>query len=161
MFLEAEPLPHLICSQPMFIGGVKNEADQHGGTGRVGGSDSGAVFASGQDGAGPYPGRVHGDYRLSPQARDATASGGSTPSAFWPTTWAADLRRGDAGSTDRDLGGIGPDLRQAASAACTRSGGGDGAAWPSSARAGGAHQSAGDERGHDRPGSARGQAASG
>ena len=31
MFPEAEPLPHLICSRPMFIGGVKDEADQHGG----------------------------------------------------------------------------------------------------------------------------------
>jgi hypothetical protein len=29
MLLEAEPLPHLICSRPIFIGGVKNEADQH------------------------------------------------------------------------------------------------------------------------------------
>jgi hypothetical protein len=24
-------LPHLICSRPMFIGGAKDEADQHGG----------------------------------------------------------------------------------------------------------------------------------
>jgi hypothetical protein len=24
MFLEAEPLPHLICSRPMFIVGVKD-----------------------------------------------------------------------------------------------------------------------------------------
>ena len=32
MFPEAEMLPHLICSQPMFIGGAKDEADQHGGT---------------------------------------------------------------------------------------------------------------------------------
>src|SRR5829696_941244 len=45
MLLEAEPLPHLICSRPMFIGGVKDEADQHGGTRRVGSGDSGAVFA--------------------------------------------------------------------------------------------------------------------
>jgi hypothetical protein len=29
MLLGAEPLPHLICSRPIFIGGVKNEADQH------------------------------------------------------------------------------------------------------------------------------------
>src|SRR4051812_31501663 len=55
VLLEAEPLPHLICSRLMFIGGVEDEADQHGGTGRAGGSDSGAVFAGGQDGAGPYP----------------------------------------------------------------------------------------------------------
>jgi hypothetical protein len=61
MLLEAEPLPHLICSRPMFIGGVKDEADQYGGAGRVGGSDSGAVFAGGQDGAEPYPRGVHGD----------------------------------------------------------------------------------------------------
>ena len=40
MFLEAEPLPHLICSRPMFIV-VKDEADQHGGARRTGGSDSG------------------------------------------------------------------------------------------------------------------------
>src|SRR5271170_447635 len=91
MFLEAEPLPHLICSRPMFIGGVKDEADQHGDAGRVGGSDSGAIFAGGQDGAEPYPRRVHGSYGLSPQARDAAPSGGSTESALWPTTWAADL----------------------------------------------------------------------
>lgn len=47
MFPEAEPLPHLICSRPMCIGGVKDEADHDGGTGRAGGSDSGAVFAGG------------------------------------------------------------------------------------------------------------------
>jgi hypothetical protein len=29
MLPEAKPLPHLICSRPIFIGGVKNEADQH------------------------------------------------------------------------------------------------------------------------------------
>src|SRR3984893_14477878 len=27
MFPEAEMLPHLICSRPMFIGGAKDEAD--------------------------------------------------------------------------------------------------------------------------------------
>jgi hypothetical protein len=32
MFPEAEMLPHLICSRPMFTGGAKDEADQHGGT---------------------------------------------------------------------------------------------------------------------------------
>jgi hypothetical protein len=32
MFPEAEILPHLICSRPMFMGGAKDEADQHGGT---------------------------------------------------------------------------------------------------------------------------------
>jgi hypothetical protein len=32
LFLEAEMLPHLICSRPMFIGGANNEADQYGGT---------------------------------------------------------------------------------------------------------------------------------
>jgi hypothetical protein len=57
MLPEAEPLPHLICSRPMFIGGVKDEADQHGSAGRVGSSDSGTVFAGGQDGAGPYVAR--------------------------------------------------------------------------------------------------------
>ena len=31
MILEAEMLPHLICSRPMFIGGTNDEADQHGG----------------------------------------------------------------------------------------------------------------------------------
>jgi hypothetical protein len=31
MYPEAEMLPHLICSRPMFIGGAKDEADQHGG----------------------------------------------------------------------------------------------------------------------------------
>jgi hypothetical protein len=31
MLLEAEMLPHLICSRPMFIGGANDEADQHGG----------------------------------------------------------------------------------------------------------------------------------
>src|SRR5277367_6749124 len=51
MLPEADPLPHLICSRPMFIGEVKDEADQYGSAGRAGGSDSGAVFAGGQDGA--------------------------------------------------------------------------------------------------------------
>src|SRR3954469_24243858 len=149
MLLEAEPLPHLICSRLMFIGGVKDEADQHGGTGRVGGSDNGAVFAGGQDGAGPYPRRVHGDYRLSPQARNAAASGGSAESAFWRAAWTPGLRRRYPGSPDCDLGGLGPDLWQAATAAGARSGRGDGAVWSSSARAGGAHRPAGNERGHD------------
>jgi hypothetical protein len=31
MFPEAEALPHLICSRPIFIGGANDEADQHGG----------------------------------------------------------------------------------------------------------------------------------
>jgi hypothetical protein len=31
MFPEAEMLPHLICSRPIFIGGAKDEADQRGG----------------------------------------------------------------------------------------------------------------------------------
>ena len=31
MLPEAEMLPHLICSRPMFIGGANDEADQHGG----------------------------------------------------------------------------------------------------------------------------------
>jgi hypothetical protein len=31
MFPEAEMLPRLICSRPMFIGGANDEADQHGG----------------------------------------------------------------------------------------------------------------------------------
>jgi hypothetical protein len=30
MFPEAELLPHLICSRPMFIGGANDEADQDG-----------------------------------------------------------------------------------------------------------------------------------
>ena len=80
---------------------------------------------------------------------------GSTEPAFGPTTWAPGLRRRGTGSADCDLGGVGPDLRQAAAAAGAGSGRGDGAAWPSPARAGGAHQPAGDERGDDRPGLAR------
>jgi hypothetical protein len=31
MFPEADMLPHLICSRPIFIGGANAEADQHGG----------------------------------------------------------------------------------------------------------------------------------
>ncbi len=31
MIREAEMLPHLICSRPIFIGGANDEADQHGG----------------------------------------------------------------------------------------------------------------------------------
>jgi hypothetical protein len=31
MFPQAEMLPHLICSRPIFIGGANDEADQHGG----------------------------------------------------------------------------------------------------------------------------------
>ena len=47
MFPEARVLPHLICSRPIFIGGAKDEADQHGSARRVGGSDSRAVCARG------------------------------------------------------------------------------------------------------------------
>ena len=32
MLLEPKPLPHLICSRPVFIGGVWDEAGQHGDT---------------------------------------------------------------------------------------------------------------------------------
>jgi hypothetical protein len=31
MIPEAEMLPHLICSRPIFIGGANDEADRHGG----------------------------------------------------------------------------------------------------------------------------------
>ena len=92
MLPEAEPLPHLICSRPRLIGGVRDEADQHGSTRRTGGSDSGPVFAGGQNGARPYPRRVHGGYRLSPQACDA-------PSSSRPTGLRVRARDLDAGST--------------------------------------------------------------
>src|ERR1700730_8417960 len=36
MFPEAEMLPHLICSRPMFIGGAQDEADQRGSARRGG-----------------------------------------------------------------------------------------------------------------------------
>jgi len=93
MLPEAKPFPRLICSRPTFIGGVKNEADQHGGTRRVGGSDSGTVFAGGTDGAGPYPQRVHGGYRVSVQARDARSSCWSTDQAFGLATRTQGVRR--------------------------------------------------------------------
>ena len=47
-------------------------------------------------------------------------AGRATEAAFWPTARSPDLRRRYAGSTDCDLGGIGPDLRQAAAAAGAR-----------------------------------------
>ena len=31
MLPDAEPLPHLICSRLIYIGGVNDEADQHDG----------------------------------------------------------------------------------------------------------------------------------
>ena len=45
---------------------------------------------------------------------------GQPEPAFWPTAWAPDLRRRVARGADRDLGGVGPDLRQAAAAAGAR-----------------------------------------
>ncbi len=47
MLPEADLLPHLICSRPIFIGGANDEADQHDGARRVGGSDCRAVCAGG------------------------------------------------------------------------------------------------------------------
>jgi len=64
--------------------------------------------------ARPYPGRVHGGFRLSPQVRDAPASRWSTDLALWAPARSSDLRRCYTGSADRDLGGVRPDLRQAA-----------------------------------------------
>ena len=84
--------------------------------------------------------------------------GRATGQAVGTAAGAAALRRGGARGTDRALGGVGPDLRQAAEGADADPGRGDGAARPSRPRAGGAHGSAGDERGDDRPGSARGHA---
>src|SRR2546428_1367607 len=66
MLLEAEPLPHLICSRPMFIGGVKDEADQHGGTRRGGGSNIRAGFAGGPGGAGAEPRRGYSELPVFP-----------------------------------------------------------------------------------------------
>lgn len=39
----ADPLPHLICSPPIIIGGDRHGADQHGDTGRVGGCIGGTL----------------------------------------------------------------------------------------------------------------------
>src|SRR5262249_41172606 len=68
MFPEAEALPHLICSRPMVIGGVMDEADQHGSARRVGDGDSGSLCTRGSARARPHSGRVRGGDRLSPQA---------------------------------------------------------------------------------------------
>src|SRR6266404_1303541 len=54
-----------------------------------------------------------------------------------------------ARGADRGLGGLRPDMWQTAAAAVANPRRGDGAARPSTAGAGGAHQITGDERGDD------------
>ena len=73
--------------------------------------------------------------------------------AVAPSPRAPSVRPGGTGSADRALGGVGPDLRQAAEAADPDADRGDGAAWPSGAGRGGAGAAGGDQRRDDRSGS--------
>ena len=70
--------------------------------------------------------------RLSPQACDSNP--GDPSQAIWWTSVQAALRRGGAGGTDRGVGGVRSDLRQAAEGAAADADRGDGAPRPSSAR---------------------------
>src|SRR5215469_138305 len=161
MFPEAEMLPHLICSRPIFIGGANDEADQYGSARRVGGCGGRPVCEGRSGRTGSDSRRVCGGNRLSPQACDAAVAGWAGESAKWPAARPADLRSGCARGVDPGLGGIRPDLWQTAAAAATDPGRGPGAARPCSAGTGGAHQITGDERGDDRPGIGRCPAAGG
>src|SRR5215469_16195052 len=161
MFPEAEMLPHLICSRPIFIGGANDEADQYGSARRVGGCGGRPVCEGRSGRTGADSRRVCGGNRLSPQACDAAVAGWAGESAKWPAARPADLRSGCARGVDPGLGGIRPDLWQTAAAAATDPGRGPGAARPCSAGTGGAHQITGDERGDDRPGIGRCPAAGG
>src|SRR4051794_41894295 len=71
MFPEAEMLPHLICSRPILIGGANDEADQHGGAWRGGGSGSRTGCGGGSGGAGADTGRVCGGEKGGPPTRHA------------------------------------------------------------------------------------------
>src|ERR1700693_5575720 len=86
MLPDAEPLPHLICSRPIFIGG-----------GRYAQGDR---FERSRNG-------------LSPEARDALATGWTAEAAVRSATRAPSLRRRRTRGADRGLGGVGPGLRQA------------------------------------------------
>ena len=73
----------------------------------------------------------------------------------------AHLRRRGPRRAGNSLGGVGPDLRQAPEGADTDTGGGDGTARPSTARAGDPRRTAGHERGDHRPVTAQGPGAGG
>ena len=73
----------------------------------------------------------------------------------------AHLRRRGPRRAGGSLGGVGPDLRQAPEGADADTGGGDGAARPSKARAGDPRRTARHERGDHRPVTAQGPGAGG
>src|SRR5215831_17386211 len=81
MFPEAEMLPHLICSRPIFIGGANDEADQYGGARRVGGCGGRPVCEGRSGRTGSDSRRVCGGNRLSLQACDAAVAGWAGESA--------------------------------------------------------------------------------
>src|SRR5205085_2771771 len=58
---KAEPLPHLICSRPMFIGGCSDEANPHGGAQPVGCGDLVPVLVDAME--------RHCHLRLAPEVR--------------------------------------------------------------------------------------------
>src|SRR5262249_12370779 len=72
MFPEAEMLPHLICSRPIFIGGGDYEAGQEGGGGRGGGGGGRTGVGGGAGGqGGAVPPGLGGD-----RARDRRRESG-------------------------------------------------------------------------------------
>src|SRR5208283_979348 len=90
MFLNAEPLPHVICSRASRTDGGDDEAFEHGDAERTHGRCGRALSNFGSRGKNSDTGRVRRHYRISSQARDANAAGVCW-SGDWPAETSSDL----------------------------------------------------------------------
>ena len=154
-------LPHLKCSPTDCRKEHWNEQDEHDGARRAGGRAGTKVRGWHPSGEDPDSGRVPGRHGLPPQARNARSALVRYPAPGGRKGRPAHLRRRGPRRAGDSLGGVGPDLRQAPEGADTDTGGGDGTARPSKARAGDPRRTAGHERSDHRPVTARGPGAGG
>jgi hypothetical protein len=93
-----DPLPHLICSPPIFIGGGGHGADQHGDTRRTGGCIGGTLRVEQPEGAWTDPGRIRRREWPASQARDAVASRGTIRQAIGASSVGLSRQRRSVGA---------------------------------------------------------------
>ncbi len=113
MLPDAEPLPHVNCSLGLGTSGGKDGVAEHGDAEGTDGGGSRALSDVGSREEGADIGRVRRHHRIPSQARDATASrsGRRTPRSAGATS---SLFRGGTQRARASLGGVRPDLREAA-----------------------------------------------
>ena len=145
MFPWRSALPHLKCSPTDCLEEDWNEQDEHDGARRAGGRAGTTVRGWHPSGEDPDSGRVPGRHGLPPKARNARSALVRHPAPGGRKSGPAHLRRRGPRRAGGSLGGVGPGLRQAPEGADADTGGGDGAARPSKARAGDPRRTAGHE----------------